>query len=403
MTSTDRTFAPSTLAEILAPVEVEEFLASCWSENWRYIPGTPDKFAALLPWPALNAILEQHRLDPPRLRLTREGKAVPADTYISYQPNRRASGGAIPRVNAVQLTTHLRNGATLVLDAVDELQAPVTRLAESLERLFRVRVQVNAYAGWRTSHGFDLHWDDHDVFILQVAGRKDWKIYEQTRRYPLAQDVEPATGKPEKVLWEGQLTAGDLLYIPRGWWHVATPLDEPTLHLTVGVNNPTAADFVSWYADRLRAAEVVRRDIPHLRSAVERAAFAEQVRAALLSEWRPELIDEYLADLDAKARPRPHFALPSSAIAGPLRPEARVRINAPRQAALTQTDSVVSFDARGRRWRFAVAARPLLELLLAGEPVTVADLSKSSTAITPGDIETLVQELIEQGVVIYCA
>ena len=121
---------------------------------------------------------------------------------------------------------------------------PITHLAESLERVFRVRIQVNAYAGWRTSHGFDLHWDDHDVFILQIAGRKKWKVYGMTRKYPLARDVEPATDKPDTPLWEGMLEDGDLLYIPRGWWHVATPLDEPTLHLTVGVNNPNGADLL---------------------------------------------------------------------------------------------------------------------------------------------------------------
>ena len=118
---------------------------------------------------------------------------------------------------------------------------PITDIAESLERLFRVRIQVNAYAGWRTSHGFDLHWDDHDVFILQVAGRKQWKVYGMTRKYPLAVDVEPTVEKPDAPLWEGMLEDGDLLYIPRGWWHVATPLDEPTLHLTVGVNNVRTA------------------------------------------------------------------------------------------------------------------------------------------------------------------
>ena len=53
------------------------------------------------------------------------------------------------------------------------------------------------------------------------------------------------------------LEAGDLLYIPRGWWHVAMPLDEPTLHLTVGVNNLTGADFLRWFADRLRRVDDV--------------------------------------------------------------------------------------------------------------------------------------------------
>ena len=161
----------------------------------------------------------------------REGQPVSVETYLSDQQNKRKNGKPIPRLNTTALTRELRNGATIVLDAVDELHRPIRRLAESLERVFRVKVQVNAYAGWRTSHGFDLHWDDHDVFVLQVAGRKQWKVYGMTRKYPMARDVEPAVDPPSEVLWEGLLRSGDLLYIPRGWWHVATPLDEPTLHL----------------------------------------------------------------------------------------------------------------------------------------------------------------------------
>ena len=66
--------------------------------------------------------------------------------------------------------------------------------------------------------------------------------------------------KPDAPLWEGMLEDGDLLYIPRGWWHVATPLDEPTLHLTVGVNNLTKAPIcLPGSSNRLQASEDVRR------------------------------------------------------------------------------------------------------------------------------------------------
>ena len=82
----------------------------------------------------------------------------------------------------------------------------------------------------------------------------------------------------ETPLWEGMLNDGDMLYIPRGWWHVATPLDEPTLHLTVGVNNPTGADLLSWFVDRLRASEDVRRDLPLFGRAEDQTALMDRLR-----------------------------------------------------------------------------------------------------------------------------
>ena len=357
----------------------------------------------MLPWSALNGILEQHRLEPPRLRLTREGKAVPPESFISYQANRRKSGQPIPRLNATALTRELRDGATLVLDAVDELHAPVTRVAESLERVFRVRVQVNAYAGWRTSHGFDLHWDDHDVFVLQIAGRKQWKVYGTTRRYPLARDIEPSVEPPSEVLWDGLLSDGDLLYIPRGWWHVATPLDEPTLHLTVGVNNPTGADFLAWFVDRLRSVEQVRRDIPHLSARADQRIFAEGLRDAIINEWRPELVDEYLADLDAKSRPRPHMSLPWTAMDQVVPSgDFRFRWSGTRSTQLSANDAdgEVAIDANGRHWRFAAAARPLLEALISGSELTLSDLRGSG--VDGETIRIFIKELVSNGLVVIC-
>ncbi len=398
--------APNDLASILSPVDPSQFLAFDWGQQFRHIRGAPGKFSALLPWHVLNGILEQHRLEPPRLRLTREGAPVPPDSYLSFQTNTRKPGQSVPRLNATALTKHLREGSTLVLDAVDELQPPVTKLAESLERTFRVRVQVNAYAGWRTSHGFDLHWDDHDVFILQIAGRKHWKVYPMTRKYPLARDVEPAKDPPSEVLWEGMLEDGDLLYIPRGWWHVATPLDEPTLHLTVGVNNPTGADLMTWFADRLRSVEHVRRDIPHVCGEDEQSAFLDGLRQAFLNEWRPDLIQEFLADADAKAKPRPRLALPWSATAEGTPPgDWRMKWNGARNLRVSSngTDGEIALSANGRRWRFGESARPLLELLVSGRELSLQELKAASNGtLDHGVVRAFVKELITNGLVVLC-
>lgn len=371
--------APHDFAELLAPLNSETFLQNCWGQTYRHFPGTPGRFSRLLPWRALNQILRHHRLDFPRFRLIREGQPIPAGSFISYQTSRRKT--QIPRLRDADLTGHLRSGATLVLDAVDELYEPITTLAEDFERVFRVRIQVNAYAGWRTSHGFDLHWDDHDVFIIQVAGRKDWKVYGMTRKYPLAKDVAPNLDPPEKPLWEGPLEDGDVLYIPRGWWHVATPLDEPTLHLTFGVHHPTGADLLSWFADRMRASDDVRRDLPRFASPAGQAAFLHRIRETFLHEWRSDLIETYFEDLDARAEPRPRFSFPWSATRDALPPETEpffLKWNAARAiSAEPNRDREFAMALNGRRWRFAESARPIIELLVQKSCCSPAELCEA--------------------------
>ena len=393
---------PRDLGDLLRPVPLDTFLANDYGHRFVYVPGTPGKFSALLPWPVLNDILEQHRLEPPRLRLTRDGKPVAPERYVSFQPNRRNSSRPIPRLKSAELARELREGATLVLDNVDELYWPIRRLAESLERIFRVRIQVNSYSGWRSSHGFDVHWDDHDVFVLQVSGSKQWKVYGTTRWYPLARDVELADNPPAEVLWEQILQSGDLLYIPRGWWHVATPLDQPTLHLTVGVNNPTGADFLSWFVDQLRASEVVRQDIPHLRGHAAIQVYAERVRQAVSSRWHPELIEEYMSHLDAHSTSRPHFALPWSATDDVL-PPGRWRVQWPgnRPVRIETNGTEIVIAAFGRRWRFVASARPVLELLVSGRECAQEDLENvAKGTLNSNVIREFIKELVANGLLV---
>jgi hypothetical protein len=388
------------LSGLLEPHTAEEFLASSWGQSYKHIRGRRGKFAHLLPWGRLNDILRQHRLDFPRLRLMRDGRALPANSYLRHTSGAR-NKQPVPHLQPVKFTGHLRAGATLVLDAVDELHEPLEDLAAELERLFRERIQINSYAGWHTSRGFDLHWDDHDVFILQVAGRKRWRIYGQTRPHPLAGETDnpkPA-GAP---LWEATLEDGDLLYIPRGWWHVAEPLDEPTLHLTVGVHKRTGIDLLSWLAGQLRASETFRRDLPRLASPAERAAHVQRLGEELLAAWDENLLERYFGELDAMAEPRARLNLPWSATAdGGLPVEgARVRLLAPRPLDLKVEAGAVEFSCHKKRWRFAAGAMPILGQLAGGRACSVAELCEAAgESLDEETVRAFLGELLRHGLV----
>jgi ribosomal protein L16 Arg81 hydroxylase len=389
---------PRTLDEVLAPLTERQFLSQYLGKQFLYVKGSPGKFAGLLPWSNLNEILEHHDLDVPRLRLVREGKAIPAESFITRR------GKSRPRLRADDLTAHVREGATLILDSIDEIQPPITALAEQLEQSFRTRVQVNMYAGWRTSRGFDLHWDGHDVLILQVAGRKKWGIYGVTREHPLPGDPLPgdkdlAKTPPSEPVWEGLLDEGDLLYIPRGWWHVAVPLDEPTLHLTIGLHHATGADFMDWFAGRLRSSAVVREDLPRLGSPEERREHLDRMRAAILESWTPALLDEYFEYRDRRASVRPHFAFPASASPPRLPADDRgLSVKWMVSQPIDIDETSVRVIGNGREWTFASAAASLLQTLERRGACTMADLC-SVSGIRPEVARTFVSELLDAGLV----
>lgn len=371
---------PNSLADILAPISTKAFFAESWGQKSLYVKGASERFAPLLPWAELNRIITEHRLEPPRLRLAKNGESVPPETFLRYQALRR--GGQTPRLNSPGLINELRNGATLILDAIDEMCAPIADLTAALERELREGIQVNAYAGWKTSRGFDVHWDDHDVIVLQIAGQKDWKIYGATREYPLYRDTQLGE-RPTDPLWEQTIGPGDFLYIPRGWWHVATPRNEPSLHLTFGITNRTAIDYVYWLTDRLRAIPEFRRDIPKFSTPEELRNHSARLLELLETVWSRDDLTEFLADEDAQARPSSRLNLPWVVLDDILpSTTVKVRFNGRRSVALQAIEAhgAIELKFAGKVWRFSDMAEPILRRIMRFEQLTVSDL-----AATPGN------------------
>jgi ribosomal protein L16 Arg81 hydroxylase len=387
----------STLDEVLSPLSGEEFLQRYWGRSFVHVPGTPGKFSHLLTWPRLNYILGYHRLRPGRLRLFRDTKEIPANDYLD------ARDGREPRLKAAEMTNLLAEGATLIVDEMDDLEPAVRDLAAGLERIFRIRIQVNMYAGWRTNNGFDLHFDDHDTMILQVFGRKRWQIFNPTRLHPFKKDAEEAAKPTEPPIWDGVFEEGGLFYIPRGWWHIAFPMDEPCLHLTVGFSNPTGVSLVQWLADQIKSSTVARKDLPHVASREDQAVYLSELLGAIQDTWKPDLVERYMNSLDGRALPRTTLQLPYAATPnGPaLEKNTRVALNSPRRLDLSADpkDGVLSFKCFGKSWQCPEVAVPALQSLNDGQPHTVGQLrSLAPDASGEFAIHSFLSALVMDGV-----
>ena len=87
-----------------------------------------------------------------------------------------------------------------------------------------------------------------DVFILQLDGRKEWRLYDVPVKHPfmghkvgrVPQGEPPAqAGRPRMTL---TLEPGDMLYMPRGLVHEAATTDAaPSLHLTITADTQSAS------------------------------------------------------------------------------------------------------------------------------------------------------------------
>ncbi|WP_073762437.1 cupin domain-containing protein, partial [Streptomyces sp. CB02923] len=264
----------------------DTFPARVLHRDYRHVPGalSEQESAALCSFDTLNDVMATHRMEPPRLRLSAGGEMLAQHRYAAPAITRRST--VWQRIHPAELHERLADGASLVVDAIDELHAPIGALAQELEGWLRTHVQVNAYASWTSVEGFGTHWDDHDVIVVQVAGAKRWRLFGPTRTAPMYRDVAEPEAPPRDPVADLVLRPGDVLYLPRGWWHAVTADQGSTsLHLTCGLGTHTGADLIRWLSDELRTSDRVRSDLPVHCSADEQSdyltALGKEVAAVL--------------------------------------------------------------------------------------------------------------------------
>ncbi|MFE2374271.1 cupin domain-containing protein [Streptomyces sp. NPDC059398] len=371
----------------------DTFLAQTYHRSYAHIPGAADA-AGLLAWDDLNRIVAAHRLEPPRLRLSVDGEMVPLHRYATLTTNRR--GVTWSRIQPSEFHAQLREGASLVLDAVEKIHPAVRAAAEGLERFLGTSVQVNAYASWTEREGFGRHWDDHDVVVVQLHGSKRWRLWGTTREAPAFRDVESPDEPEGGPLADLVLSAGDMLYLPRGWWHsVAADQGTESLHLTFGLVPHTGADLMLWIVDQLRASLALRRDVPRFGAPAEQSDFMDALRRAVTDTMAdPRLVERWAESIDTTDLGHAVPSLPY--IEGlPARREIAVRLTAPR-ARLTQNleQGTVTFAAAGTAWDFAEAVAPALGTLLTNQPTTLGEMADSA-GLRVKDVAEMVSALID--------
>ena len=138
-------------------------------------------------------------------------------------------------------------GQSVVIRNVHLRWEPIGALVNALSREIGFRVGTHLYATPEASQGFGIHWDDHDIFALQLEGQKEWTLFDSGPTLPRRSSGHREYQKqiiddPGEPSHEILLEAGDLLYFPRGVIHRARAQTKSSLHLTFGIYPVTWED-----------------------------------------------------------------------------------------------------------------------------------------------------------------
>jgi JmjC domain len=391
------------LRTLLMPHEAAGFLNREFGRDMLFVKGNAAKFQDLFSWQSLNRILAEHSLTPPRMYLSQRGRPA-EDLGFSRTPDGSSvRRGTIPTLlDLGTLNSRMREGATLVINSIEQTSQPLTALCDGLADLFSTYPLVNAYVSSGAEDGFGLHWDDHEVFVLQIAGRKRWQIYHRSVEAPLIRTAD-AMRPPEKdePVFDSLLEIGDLLYLPRGWWHAPRGIGEPSMHLTISLPVPTGLDVIDWMVSTVSSAATARKDLPLFGDAETRCAYGQALKEQFDKFWQDDPVSKFIefrrSTLAARSRP----SFPFSAMPEPLAQQADfcVRYSGIAFTVDNSSPNELRVSFAGTQCTVDAEMYPALMRLLSHEKVTFSKLLSVAPNVAPGVLKSLLGDLLVLGLI----
>ncbi|GLY29781.1 cupin domain-containing protein [Kineosporia sp. NBRC 101731] len=207
-----------------------QVLTRAWERETVVSTGLGD-FDDVLSVASVEALIEGS-LPLAAARLFKEGEFLSSD--LLTRPAGRRGRNARQLVHAPALYREVRAGATVAIEELQLFSPGVEALTSAVSAQTGYDVDSTAFLTPARAGGAGPHRDKVGFFLRQVHGVKRWRVW-PAETGPADQRPDPlefARTPPEIDIL---LKEGDCIYIPRGRMHVGETLDEPSLHLSIGM------------------------------------------------------------------------------------------------------------------------------------------------------------------------
>lgn len=276
---------PIRFTSLIAPLSVEDFFANYWEK--RYVHNRhddPGYFNNVLSIADIDAFLSQQNLMPEGLRLLKNGKDVDPDEWTKAET--LMNGTIKTSARPDDLFKWFHDGSTIIINSAEKGIPGLAAACRAFEQEMKIVVQANIYITPPHSQGFHIHYDPHDIFLMQIKGPKTWHIYDTGEELPTT--YHPFRKKPELVA-EFDINSGDFLYLPRGTSHQAFTSEQSTIHVNFSLKPRYGFHLIE---DMVKIAEqgdvFFRRTIPNGLASEE----AKKQYTATFKQKLHELLDK---------------------------------------------------------------------------------------------------------------
>ncbi|MEU9137023.1 cupin domain-containing protein [Streptomyces sp. NPDC048404] len=173
------------------------------------------------------------------------------------------------------------NGATFKFNQAEHWHPRIRTLVKALEPHFSGGLESFVFLSPPGKTAMQAHMDGAHVFILQVAGVKDW-VVGRVDETSTSDSVLHEGAIPDERRIELTLRPGDVMYMPHGTPHYATARQGNSIHVAITVEEPTAQNLAEVFLAGFLGDEAFKalHDSHHRHSLKERTAL---LREALLA------------------------------------------------------------------------------------------------------------------------
>ncbi|MFP5022384.1 cupin domain-containing protein [Pseudonocardia phyllosphaerae] len=402
--------APTPLTRVVGG-DTDGFARDHWGREPLLVRAAdPDSFRDVLDLDGVDELLSRRGLRTPFLRVARDGTVVDSASFTGPGGVGAEIGD---QVRDDRVAALFAEGSTVVLQALHRMWPGVIDLCTGLAEELGHPVQANAYVTPPQSQGFSAHYDVHDVFVLQLAGRKHWTVHAPVHVDPLRSQpwgersaAVAARARDDEPVIDTVLEPGDVLYLPRGWLHSAVALGEVSAHLTVGVHVVTRNALVEALTalvagdDRLRATLPLGIDVA---DPEQLAPHVDEVRAALVDALSTVPAEDVARRVRGAVwsgnRPEPVRPVAGAAFAENLAAGDAVRRRTGLHHRLLDGDDQVVLVLPDRRLTLPASTGPAVRALLTGGTSRIGDLP----GLDDADQVVLVRRLLREGVLVPAA
>ena len=220
-----------------------EFLRDYWQQKPLLIKGFFDEFEDPIDGAELAGLAMEEGVESRLIEL------APPDNY-------QLEHGPFTESRFLQTNS---DNWTLLVQAVDELLPEIAMLKQAFDFLPSWRIDDVMISFATPGGGVGPHTDYYDVFLIQGAGQRQWKLgkklaAESGKNIDLDQHEVTDSGlkllREFKLDQELTLETGDVLYIPPGVPHWGTALSEGLCY-SVGFRAPSQAEMIEAFSDGL--------------------------------------------------------------------------------------------------------------------------------------------------------